>query len=123
MEKLTDGSACRYVSTADFVRQAEEVSGRNLGWFFDLYLNQPRLPKLISEIHEDTLFLRWETPIGFEFPMPLEIEVDGRTERIEMPDGRAELSAARYARGRLDPQMWILKESRLIEIEPATRSN
>jgi len=121
MEKLTDGSACRFVSTADFVRQAEETSGRDLGWFFDLYLNQPNLPKLISEIRDDKLSLRWETPKGYAFPMPVEIEVDGQIERIEMPNGQTELSAARYVRGRLDPEMWILKEPRLIELEPASR--
>jgi aminopeptidase N len=122
LERLTDGSVCRFVSTADFVRQAEEISGRQLDWFFDLYLNQPKLPKLVSEIRDDQLLLRWETPPGYVFPLPVEIEVDGQVERIEMPGGQAELSAARYGRGKLDPQMWILKESRLIEIEPAGRS-
>ncbi len=122
MEKLTNGSACRFVSTADFVRQAEAVSGRNLGWFFNLYLNQPKLPKLVSEIRGDKLLLRWETPKGYPFPMPVEIEVNGQIERIEMPDGQAELSATRYAKARLDPQMWILKESRLIDVTPAGRA-
>jgi aminopeptidase N len=121
MERSTNGSACRFVSTPDFVRQAEAVSGRDLGWFFNLYLNQPKLPKLVSEVRGDKLLLRWETPKGYPFPMPLEIEVNGQIERIEMPDGRAELSAARYARARLDPQMWILKESRLIDISVPSR--
>lgn len=121
LEKLTDGSACRFVSTADFVRQAEAVSGCELGWFFKFYLNQPKLPKLVSEIRGDKLLLRWETPSGYSFPMPLEMEVNGQTERIEMPDGQAELSASRYAKARLDPQMWILKESRLIDVSPAIR--
>ena len=120
MEKLTDGSACRFVSSADFVRRAEQVSGRDLGWFFNLYLYQPKLPKLVSAIQGDKLLLRWETPKGYPFPMPLEIERNGHIERIEMPDGKAELSAADYGRGRLDPNMWILKESRLIDVQPAS---
>lgn len=122
MEKLTDGSACRFVSTADFVREAERVSNRDLDWLFDFYLNQPKLPKLVSEFSGEKLLLRWETPEGYAFPMPVEIEVNGKIERIEMPGGRAELSAARYAKGRLDPQMWILKESRQIELKPASSS-
>lgn len=121
LERINDGSACRFVSTADFVRHAEAVSGRDLDWLFNLYLNQPKLPKLVSEISGDKLLLRWETPKDYPFPMPLEIEVNGQIERIEMPDGQAELSAARYAKARLDPQMWILKESRLIEVSPADR--
>jgi hypothetical protein len=52
----------------------------------------------------------------------LEIEVNGQIERVEMPDGQVELSADRYAKARLDPQMWILKESRLIDVTPAQNS-
>ena len=74
------------------------------GWFFNLYLNQPKLPKLVSEIRGDKLLLRWETPKDYPFPMPLEIEVNGQIERIEMPNGQAELNAARYAKARLDPR-------------------
>ncbi|MCX6923306.1 MAG: M1 family aminopeptidase, partial [Verrucomicrobia bacterium] len=118
LEKTTDGSACRFVSTADFVRTAENISGRKLGWFFNCYLDQPKLPKLVSEIEGERLRLRWETPEGYPFPMPIEIEIGGKVERIEMPGGRAELAASRYANGRLDPEMWILKEPRLIEVTP-----
>jgi len=118
LEKTTDGSACRFVTTADFVRKAEQISGRDLGWFFHLYLDQPKLPKLVSEVQDGTVVLRWEAPQGYAFPMPVEVESDGKIERVEMPDGKAKLPAARYARGRLDPNMWILKESRLIEITP-----
>ncbi len=50
--------------------------------------------------------------------MPLEVEVDGKTERIEMPGGRAELSAAKYGHAKLDPNLWILKESRLMDVSP-----
>ena len=118
VERLTSGRAIRFVSTGDFTLLASELSGRDLGWFFNLYLNQPKLPKLVSEIRGDKLRLRWETPDGYPFPMPLEVEVDGQVERIEMPNGRAELDAARYGHARLDPQMWILKEPRLIDVQP-----
>jgi aminopeptidase N len=117
-EHSTDGSACRFVTTADFIRTANEVAGRDLGWFFNLYLFQPKLPKLLSTIEGDKLVLRWETPAGHPFPMPLEVEVDGRVERIEMPDGRAELSAERYGHARLDPNLWILKERRPVDVSP-----
>lgn len=117
-ERSTDGSACRFVTTADFIRTANEVAGRDLGWFFNLYLFQPKLPKLLSVIEGDKLVLRWETPEGHPFPMPLEVEVDGRVERIEMPGGRAELSAERYGHARLDPNLWILKERRPVDVSP-----
>jgi aminopeptidase N len=118
LERTTDGRVCRYVTSEDFIRTAEAVTGRKLDWLFALYLRQPKLPKLVSSVEGGRLSLRWETPEGYPFPMPVEIEVDGRVERIEMPDGRAELDAARYGRGNLDPHLWILKESRLTAVTP-----
>jgi aminopeptidase N len=118
LERAGDGTAPRLVTSDDFIRTASEISGRDLGWFFRFYLKQPKLPALVATIEGDRLRLRWDTTEGFPFPMPLEIEVDGRIERIEMPDGRAELDAARYAHAKLDPQMWILKQPRAIDVTP-----
>jgi aminopeptidase N len=117
-ERSLDGSSCRFVTSEDFIRTAEQVTGRDLRWFFNLYLYQPRLPKLVTSLEGGKLLLRWETPEGYPFPMPVEIEVDGRVERIEMPGGRAELDAARYGRGHVDPSLWILKEPRLMAVRP-----
>ncbi|AOS45311.1 Aminopeptidase N [Lacunisphaera limnophila] len=116
--RSTDGSACRIVTSEDFIRTANTVTGRDLGWFFNFYLYQPKLPKLVAEIEVDKVVLRWETPEGYPFPMPVEVEVDGRLERIEMPGGRAELDAARYGKAKLDPNLWILKETRLMDVMP-----
>ncbi len=116
LEETTDGRAIRFVTTDDFVDLAEEVSRRELDWFFNVYLRQPMLPELVSVIVGDQLILEWKTPEGFPFPMPLEIEVNGGIQRIEMPGGIATLDAAKFMGARLDPHMWILKAPRLIEI-------
>lgn len=89
LEKATDGRQVRLVTTDDFLTIAEEESGRRLDWFFELYLRQPKLPKLISEISGNQLLLRWETPNNMPFPMPINIINNGKNERIEMKDGRA----------------------------------
>lgn len=89
LEKATDGRQVRLVTTDDFLTIAEEESGRRLDWFFELYLRQPKLPKLISEISGNQLLLRWETPNNMPFPMPINIINNGKTERIEMKDGQA----------------------------------
>jgi aminopeptidase N len=88
LEKATDGRQVRLVTTDDFLTIAEEESGRRLDWFFELYLRQPKLPKLISEISGNQLLLRWETPNNMPFPMPINIINNGKTERIEMKDGQ-----------------------------------
>lgn len=114
----TRNSAPRLVTSEDFARTANAVTGRDLGWFFNVYLYQPKLPKLVSTIEGNKLVLKWETPDGLPFPMPVEVEVDGRIERIEMPGDRAELDAGRYAHANVDPNLWILKETRLQAVAP-----
>lgn len=89
MEKLRDGRQCRFVTTDDFRRIAEEASGMKLDWFFEVYLRQPRLPRLVTETRGNNLVLRWETPDGLPFPMPVEVEQNGKTARVEMPNGTA----------------------------------
>ena len=54
--------------------------------------------------------LRWEVPGNLPFPMPLEVETDGRRLRVEMPGGRAELRVPAGARVVVDPDAWVLRE-------------
>ena len=49
------------VRTAD-ADAAKQLYGQDLGWFFDLYLHQPLLPRLETEIKDDMLYLNWQTP-------------------------------------------------------------
>lgn len=89
MEKLKDGSQCRFVTTDDFRRIAEEASGMKLDWFFEVYLRQPNLPRLVTENRGGQLVLRWDVPSGLPFPMPVEVESGAKTTRIEMPNNTA----------------------------------
>ncbi|HEV7844451.1 MAG TPA: M1 family metallopeptidase [Pyrinomonadaceae bacterium] len=89
MEKIKDGSQCRFATTDDFRRIAEEASGMKLDWFFEIYLRQPKLPRLVTETRGNSLVLRWETPGGLPFPMPVEVQRGDKTERVEMPAGTA----------------------------------
>lgn len=104
MEAITDGRQTRLVTTDDFKTIAEQESGIELGWFFELYLRQPKLPRLIQE---GTQF-RWETPNDLPFPMPIDVVVDGKTQRVEMRDGKGSVNAAG---GPLvvDPHGWVLR--------------
>jgi hypothetical protein len=55
------------------------------------------------------LNLRWETPNNMPFPMPIDYVVDGKTQRIEMKDGRASVKIRRVGSA-IDPNGWVLKE-------------
>lgn len=110
MEAVTDGRQTRLVTTDDFLKVAEQESKMKLDWFFEMYLRQPNLPKLVAETTVTSVTLRWETPNNVPFPMPIELESLGKTERIEMRDGKAAVTL----RGRtppfvIDPKGWVLK--------------
>lgn len=109
METYTDGRQERLVTTDDFLTIAEQDSGMKLGWFFELYLRQPKLPKLVSDVSGNTLNLHWETPNNMPFPMPVDVEVNGKMQRVEMPNGRGSVSFTGAAPV-VDPKGWVLKE-------------
>lgn len=104
MEAITDGRQTRLVNTDDFLAIAEEESKMELDWFFEVYLRQPKLPRLIQEGGQ----LRWETPNNLPFPMPVEVEINGKTQRIEMKDGKGSIPSSGSVPV-LDPKGWVLK--------------
>ncbi len=108
METWTDGRQTRLVTTDDFLTIAEQESKMDLDWFFELYLRQPKLPKLVNEVSGNTLTLRWETPNNMPFPMPIDVEINGKTQRVEMKDGKATVNFTGTAPV-VDPKGWVLK--------------
>jgi len=113
METYTDGRQERLVTTDDFLTIAEQDSGMKLDWFFELYLRQPKLPRLLEASASDcqakcTFNLQWETPNNMPFPMPVDVVVDGKTQRVEMPNGKGSVIYS----GKppvIDPNGWVLK--------------
>lgn len=98
----------RFVTTDEFVQIASAEAGRDLTWFFDVYVRQPALPRLdVTEAGGQTR-LRWAVPGGLPFPMPVEATVNGRTARYDVPPEGLALPAARAA-VRLDPNRWLVR--------------
>lgn len=108
MEKITNGKQTRFVNTDDFKQIAEEESGTKLDWFFEVYLRQPALPKLITQTMGDRTDLRWETPKNLPFSMPIDVEIDGKIQRIEMKDGKGVVMTKGVV-PKFDPKGWVLK--------------
>ena len=119
MERMTDGRQERLVDTDDFLAIAEAESKMDLDWFFELYLRQPKLPKLkvtpgpcaTSTDGTSRCFvdLQWETPNNMPFPMPIDVEVNGKTQRVNMPDGKGSVEFMGTPPV-IDPKGWVLKE-------------
>ncbi len=105
-EKITSGRQNRFVNTDDFLQIAEEESNMKLDWFFEIYLRQPFLPKLVAETIGDKTNLRWETPNNLSFNMPIDVDVNGKIQKIEMNNGKATIDGTNI---KIDPNGWVLK--------------
>jgi aminopeptidase N len=110
LERIRDGRQCRFATTDDFLHIAEEASGMKLDWFFEVYLRQPELPRLVSETKGNQLLLRWETPKDLPFQMPVEVQTGNRTMRYEMRSGSAIVPLEPGQKPVIDPKQWILKK-------------
>jgi aminopeptidase N len=109
MEATSDGSACRFVQTSDFIKICEEASGLNLTWFFDIYVRQAALPVLEKTIENNVLFLKWKTPDQRPFPMPISIKTGKEWKRIEIPSKGISIPFDGKEAPMVDPEGWVLK--------------
>ena len=107
--------APRYSSSAEYRRIVNQVTGADYGWFFDVYLNEAALPDLIETRTGNILSLTWKTPRNRPFPLPVEVEVDGKVQRLAMTGGRDTLTVPAGAHVVVDPMSRILKRSVAIE--------
>ena len=105
----------RYASTDDFVKIVDKVTGRKLDWFFDVYLRDAALPKLVTEHHGDTLALHWVTEHGKPFPMPVEVQVGEQVHVLPMADGRGQLQVPAGSLLIVDPRSKLLRDQPYVE--------
>ncbi|MEE8572845.1 MAG: M1 family metallopeptidase, partial [Gemmatimonadota bacterium] len=73
VEGETGSCRCRFATTDDFVELVNEVTGDDLGWFFEVYVRQPELPRLSAMRDGANLTLRWDVPEDLHFPMPIDV--------------------------------------------------
>jgi aminopeptidase N len=100
----------RFATTEEYRRLADQVAGRDLGWFFDVYLGTAALPVLEQQRSGDTLTLAWRTEGDRPFPMAVPVTIDGAERMVEMPGGRATLRLPAGARLEIDPARRILSD-------------
>lgn len=105
----------RFATTAEFERYASEAAGRDLGWFFAVYLHRVALPDLIEHRTDDRLVLEWKTPDDLPFPMPVEVQIDGAVQTVPMPGNRAVIALPADAHVVIDPMAKILRRSEALQ--------
>jgi aminopeptidase N len=100
---------CRLTSTDELVLHVNRFAGRRLDWFFEVYVRQAALPRLVSRRTTTELELTWEVPGGAPFPMPIDVRIGAVTRRVEMPDGSARIPVREGAEVVVDPDGWVLR--------------
>ena len=106
----TNKSPYRHVSTADFVRAAEDVSQRQLDAFFRVYLYQASLPTLQVVREGDAATFTWTNTGSIPFDVPVPVAIDGETQRVDMTGGEGTIQVPADASMLVDEQGWVLKE-------------
>lgn len=101
----------RFGSSEEFQRIVNEETGKDFGWFFDVYLRQAQLPELVSVRQPGRLDLSWKVPGGGAFPLPVEVKVDRRIERLAMAGGQGSIAVPVGAHTVIDPGGKILRRS------------
>ncbi len=96
-------------STADFEAIVSKVAGKDMSWFFDVYVRHTELPKLLVERDGDILRLEWESRAGAAFELPVPVEIGGAEILAPMEGGRAEVRAPEGRKVRIDPKMTVLR--------------
>jgi aminopeptidase N len=105
----------RYASTDDYVAIVDQVTGRKLDWFFDVYLRDAALPRLDEQRDGDTLKLRWVTEHGKPFPMPIEVQVGDTVHTLPMRGGSGQLQVPAGSLLIVDPRSKVLREMPHVE--------
>lgn len=109
IREFQDQYAYQLTSTEDFTHVVEHAAGKNLDWFWKRYLFTAAEP--VYSMHRtpgkdtDRVTLQWDDP---EFTMPLPVAVNGKTRRVAMPNGKAEIDVPHGAGLAVDPSGWVL---------------
>lgn len=108
---ITDGQQTRFAGTDEFQQICEQAAKTDLDWFFEVYLRQPKLPRLHIERTAKELHLKWESPVeNMLFPMPITITIDGRRRVLDMAQGEVFVRLSAKNVVEIDPNSWILME-------------
>ena len=105
----------RFATTRDFETAVAQETGKEFGWFFDVYLRQAALPDLIEQRSDAGLTLRWQVPVDGPFPLPVEVEVDGVRQTLQMTGGSGSIPVRPGAHIVIDPMARLLRRSPAIE--------
>ncbi|HJV42809.1 M1 family metallopeptidase [Caulobacter sp.] len=107
--------APRYLGTRDFIKIVNQVTGRDYGWFFDVYLYEAQQPELLEARDGDDLALTWKAPKDKPFPMPVEVKVGDRVVTLPMTGGTGRVTVGQAVPVIVDPASKVLRRQPYLE--------
>ena len=107
--------APRYLSTKDYIKIVNEVTGKDYGWFFDVYLYEAAPPELVETRDGGDLLLSWKTPANKPFPMPVDVKVGDKLITLPMADGTGRVAVGDTVPVIVDPASKILRRQPYLE--------
>lgn len=105
----------RYLGTRDYIQIVNQVTGKDYGWFFDVYLYEAAAPELVETRDGGDLVLRWKTPGDKPFPMPVEVKVGAQLVTLPMADGTGRVAVGDTVPVIVDPASKILRRQPYVE--------
>jgi aminopeptidase N len=102
--------APHYATTRDYIDIVNQVTGRDLHWFFNVYLYESALPKLETSQQGNVLHLHWQVPHDKPFPMPVEIQLGGTLVTVPMSNGEGTVEAPAGTLVIIDPRSKVLRD-------------
>ncbi|MDI1253113.1 M1 family metallopeptidase [Thermomonas sp.] len=106
----------RYATTSDYIAIVNQVTGRDWNWFFDVYLRQSAMPKLLAQRDGKVLRVHWEAPGDKPFPLPVQVRVGDRVVDLAMVGGHGETAIAADESWTLDPHSRVLRDAPEIQV-------
>ncbi len=105
----------RYSTTKEYIQIVNQLTGKDWSWFFKAYLMNAKLPRLESKVESGRLRLQWQVADGTVFPLPVEVNVNGKLHRVNMNAGKGEIVLPAKATFTIDPGSKILRDEARVE--------
>jgi len=107
--------APRYGTTKEYIDIVDRVTGKDMQWFFNVYLYQTALPEIVATREGEQLHLAWSVPGKGPFPMPVDVRIGDRIVTLPMADGRGDVTLPEGASYTIDPDSKLLRRDTGIE--------
>lgn len=105
----------RYLSTKDFIKIVNQVTGKDYGWFFDVYLYEAQQPELLETRDGADLVLTWKAPNGKPFPMPVDVKFGDSIVTAPMTGGTGRITVGAAVPVIVDPASKVLRRQPYLE--------